>query len=175
MIKKLALFVFAILPVSLVAQNQKIGHVNSQEIIELMPDLEDMDKKIQEASEQWEKELLKMREEYFAKVKEFQDTHTTLSESIKDARQSELQNLESRIGVLNQQAQNDLAKRQQELAEPILEKVRLAINEVAKEGNFAYVIDMASQSVAYTGASAVDLTALVKKKLNLKDKPAPAR
>ncbi len=172
MIKKIALFMLAILPVGLMAQNQKIGHVNSQELISLMPELDEMDKKIQAASEEWEKELLKYQEEYFSKAKEFQDSQATLSESIKEARQAELQALESRIGILNQQAQQDLAKKNQELAEPILEKVRKAIADIAKENNISYVLDMASQSVVYTGGAAQDITPLVKKKLNLKDKPA---
>lgn len=165
----------AILPLGVMAQSLKIGHVNSQEIISLMPDVEVMDKKIKEASDQWEKELLKMQEEYYAKIKEFQDAQATLSESIKEARQSELAALENRINVLRQQAQSDLGKKNQELAAPILEKVKKAISDVASEANFTYIIDMASQTIVYTSPSAQDITPLVKKKLNLKDvKPAAA-
>lgn len=169
MIKKIALLigVAALLPLGAMAQTLKIGHVNSQEIIALMPEVQAMEKQIKEEGDKWEKELLKMREEYFAKIKQFQDAQATLTESIKQARQAELADMEQRITTLNQTAQNDLSKKSQELAAPILEKVRKAISEVAAENGYTYVFDMASQSILYTGTGSNDLSALVKKKLNL--------
>ncbi|MFV0392599.1 MAG: OmpH family outer membrane protein [Paludibacteraceae bacterium] len=176
MVKKIALLlcVAALIPFGVSAQTLKIGHVNSQEIIALMPEVETMEKEMKDASDQWEKELLKMREEYYAKIKQFQETQATLSESIKQARQAELADMEQRISTLNQTAQNDLAKKNQDLAAPILEKVRKAINEVAAENSYTYIFDMASQSIIYTSPQANDITMLVKKKLNLKDKPVAA-
>ncbi|NLI71374.1 MAG: OmpH family outer membrane protein [Bacteroidales bacterium] len=177
MIKKIALMlsIAILLPIGAMAQNLKLGHINSQEIIVLMPEIEGMEKQLKEAGDQWEKELLKMREEYFAKIKEFQDTQATLSESIKKARQAELADMEQRISTLNQTAQQDLAKKQQDLAAPILEKVRKAISEVASENGYTYIFDIAAQSIIYTSPSSNDITVLVKKKLNLKDKPATAK
>ncbi len=174
MIKKIALMlcVAVLLPLGAMAQTLKVGHVNSQEIISLMPEIEVMEKSMGEAGDQWESELLKMREEYFAKIKQFQDTQATLSESIKQARQAELADMEQRISTLNQTAQNDLAKKNQDLAAPILEKVRKAINDVASENGYTYIFDIAAQSIIYTSPSSNDISALVKKKLNLKDKPA---
>ena len=174
MIKKIALMlcVAILLPLGAMAQTLKVGHVNSQEIISLMPEIEVMEKSMKEAGDQWESELLKMREEYFAKIKQFQDTQATLSESIKQARQAELADMEQRISTLNQTAQNDLAKKNQDLAAPILEKVRKAINDVASENGYTYIFDIAAQSIIYTSPSSNDISALVKKKLNLKDKPA---
>lgn len=173
MIKKIALLlcVAVLIPIGAMAQTLKIGHINSQEIIALMPEVEDLEKKMKEAGDQWEGELLKMREEYYAKIKQFQDTQATLSESIKQARQTELADMEQRIATLNQTAQNDLAKKNQDLAAPILEKVRKAINDVAAENGYTYIFDMASQSIIYTSPSSNDITELVKKKLNLKDRP----
>lgn len=176
MIKKIALLlcVAALIPFGVNAQTLKIGHVNSQEIIALMPEVETMEKEMKVASDQWEKELLKMREEYYAKIKQFQETQATLSESIKQARQAELADMEQRISTLNQTAQNDLSKKNQDLAAPILEKVRKAINDVAAENSYTYVFDMASQSIIYTSPQSNDITVLVKKKLNLKEKPVAA-
>ncbi len=171
MIKKIAIVMFALLPLGIMAQTLKIGHINSQEILMQMPELDELDKKIQEASEEWENLLLKMQEEFNAKIKEYQDGINTMSESIKEARQSEIAQLEQRLNLLNQQAQADIGKKNQELAAPIIEKVKNAIDAVAKENNFTYIFDMASQSIIYTAPNAQDITALVKKKLNLPDKP----
>ncbi len=172
MTKKFVLLIIAILPLVVMAQNQKIGHVSSQEIIALMPEVDNLNAKMKESQDAWEKELLKMREEYYTKVKSFQDTQATLSESIKQARQAELADMEQRITNLNQTAQDDLAKKQQELAAPILDKVKKAIGDVAAENGFSYIIDNSSQILVYAGNNAIDVTPLVKKKLNLKDKPA---
>lgn len=176
MIKKIALLlcVAVLLPIGAMAQTLKVGHTNSQEIIALMPEIETMEKQMKEEGDKWENELLKMREEYFAKIKQFQDAQATLTESIKQARQAELADMEQRISTLNQTAQNDLARKQQELAAPILDKVRKAINDVAAENGYTYIFDIAAQSIIYTSPSSNDITALVKKKLNLKDKPAAA-
>ena len=174
MIKKIALFMIALLPLGAMAQSLKIGHVNSQEIIALMPEVETMNTQMKEAQDAWEKELLKSREEYYAKIKAFQDAQATMTESIKQARQAELADMEQRIGNLNQAAQDDLAKKNQEFAAPILEKVKKAINDVAAENNFTYIFDITTQTIVYMGPTANDITPLVKKKLNLKDKPAAA-
>lgn len=176
MIKKIALLLLAVLPMGLMAQNQKIGHVNSQEIISLMPEVETIQKQLNDASKEWEEVLAKMQEELTTQIKDFQDKEATMSESIKQARMAELQDREQRIANTRQQAQLDLMKKQEELTAPMIEKVRKAINDVAAENNYAYILDMASQSIVYTGATANDITPLVKKKLNLKDKPAePAK
>ena len=55
---------------------------------------------------------------------------------------------------------------------PIQEKVMSAIKSVGDENGFSYIFDLASPSIVYTGKDAIDITPLVKQKLNLKDTPA---
>lgn len=171
MIKKIALLLtIAILPITgMMAQsNLKIGHVNSQELMETMPEVENMRKELKKAQDELEATLLKMREEYFAKIEDFQKNMATMSESLKKVKQSELSDMENRITTLTQTSQQELQKKQQELIAPIIAKVTKAINEVAAENGYTYVFDLASQSIVYNSPSANDLNPLVKKKLNLK-------
>lgn len=171
MIKKIALLLtVAILPaMGMMAQtNLKIGHVNSQELIALMPELEEMNRNLKAMQDEWETTLLKMREEYNAKVKEYQEKEATMSESIKKAKQSELADMENRIVTLNQTSNQELQKKQQELAAPILEKVQKAISEVAAENGYTYIFDLSAMSIVYHSTTSNDITALVKKKLNIK-------
>ena len=172
MIKKVALFLIALLPLGAMAQNVKLGHVNSQEIISVMPELETIEKTLKELQDQWEKELLKMREEYNTKVKEFVDKQATMPETIKTARQSEIAEIEQRITTFNQTANADVVKKQQELVNPVLDKVKKAISEVATEGGFTYIFDISTQGVVFQAKTANDITPLVKKKLGVKDQPA---
>jgi outer membrane protein len=168
MFKKIALVLLCALPFSLMAQEAKLGHINSQEILSLMPERATIEKTIADLQTQWEKEALKMREEYYAKLKEFQDKQATMPESIKQARQSEIGEMEQRISTFNQTAQTDLQKKSQELFAPVIEKVKKAINEVGSENGFIYIFDLSSQSIIYQSPKSNDVTPLVKKKLGLK-------
>ena len=168
MFKKIALVLLCALPFSLMAQEVKLGHVNSQEILTLMPERAVIEKKINDLQTQWEKELVKMREEYYAKVKEFQEKQATMPESIKSARQGEISDLEQRISTFNQTASEDLRKKQQELFTPVIDKVKKAINEVGSENGYLYIFDLSTQSIIYQSPKSNDLTPLVKKKLGLK-------
>ena len=168
MFKKIALVLLFALPISLMAQDVKLGHVNSQEILTLMPERAEIEKKISDLQSQWEKELVKMREEYNSKIKEYQEKQATMPESIKQARQSEIAEIEQRITTFQQTAYTDLQKKQQEFFAPVVEKVKKAITEVGAEGNYLYVFDMSTQNIIYQSPKANDLTPVVKKKLGLK-------
>lgn len=168
MLKKIALLMLFALPISLMAQEGKLGHINSQEVLTLMPERVVIEKTISDLQSQWEKELVKMREEYYAKIKEFQDKQATMPESIKTARQSEIAEIEQRITTFNQTASADLQKKQQELFTPVVEKVKKAINEVGTENNYLYIFDLSTQGIIYQSPKSNDISALVKKKLGLK-------
>ncbi|HJV78705.1 MAG TPA: OmpH family outer membrane protein [Paludibacter sp.] len=168
MFKKIALVLLCALPFSLMAQEVKLGHINSQEVLSLMPERATIEKTVSDLQTQWEKEMVKMREEYYAKIKEFQDKQATMPESIKQARQSEIAELEQRISTFNQTATTDLQKKNQELFAPVIDKVRKAINEVGAENGYLYIFDLGSQSIIYQSPKSNDVTPLVKKKLGLK-------
>jgi len=168
MFKKIAFLLLCVFPISLMGQEVKLGHINSQEILSLMPERTEIEKTLNDLQTQWENELLKMREEYYAKIKEFQDKQATMPESIKQARQSEIVEIEQRINIFNQTASSDLQKKQQELFTPVIDKVKKAINEVGSENNYTYIFDLSTQSIVYQSPKSNDVTPLVKKKLGLK-------
>lgn len=168
MLKKIALVLLFALPLTVMAQEVKLGHINSQEILSQMPERDSIEKKINALQSQWENELVKMREEYYAKIKEFQDKQATMPESIKQARQSEISEIEQRITTFNQTASADLQKKQQELFTPVIDKVKKAIDAVGAENNFLYIFDLSTQSILYQSPKSNDVTPLVKKKLGLK-------
>lgn len=168
MLKKLALVLLCALPFSLMAQETKLGHINSQEIMSIMPEGAVIQKKLSDLQSKWETELLKMREEYNAKIKEYQEKQATMPESIKAARQSEIQDMEQRIATLNQTATADLQKNQQDLFAPVIDKVKKAIDEVGAENKFLYIFDLSTMSIVYKSPNSIDIAPLVKKKLGLK-------
>lgn len=167
MLKKIALIMLCALPLGLFAQD-KLGHINSKEIISVMPEVAGIEKTVDELGKKWESEIMKMREEYNAKIKEYQEKQETMPDGIKQIRMSEIQEVEQRINTFQQTAYTDLQKKQQELITPVIDKVKKAINEVGAETNLTYIFDLSSQSIIYQSPKSNDITALVKKKLGLK-------
>jgi len=172
MLKKIALLFVAILPISLMAQETKLGHVNFQEIVTLMPELSTIQKTLDDQSKVIEGELAKMNEEFNGKLKDFQDKQATMPETIKQTRQNELQDIQQRIQTFRQTAGTDLQKKQQELLAPVYQKINKVIGEIAAEGKYLYVFQSDPQILVYQAPNSNDITSLVKKRLGLDKKPA---
>lgn len=141
MIKKIVLLVLFALPVSLMAQD-KLGFVNIQEIFQVMPDLTEIEKTVADMNEQYKKELDVMYQEYYAKAKEYQDNLNTMAETIKARRQSEIVDLEKRIGTFQQQANEEMQRKQMELIQALREKILKATGEIGAENNYTYIFDV---------------------------------
>lgn len=167
MLKKIIVLVLCVAPIMAFAQN-KFGHINTQEVYNAMPEKATIEKTLQDLASNYENEINKMREEYSKRVKEFVDKKDSLPQSILQARQSEIVEMEQRISTLNQTAQADMQKKQQELIQPIIDKIRKAISDVGLENSFLYIFDLQSQAILYHSDQSVDVLPLVKKKLNIK-------
>lgn len=165
--KKIVILLFALLPCFAFAQN-KFGHINTQELISLMPERDSIETQLANLAKTYEDEMLKMREEYFAKIQQFQENAETMAPSIKEARQSELMEMEQRITTFQQTAQADIQKQQETLFGPVIQKIRDAINAVGTENGYTYIFDTATQVVLYQGTDANDVLPLVKAKLGIK-------
>jgi outer membrane protein len=78
----------------------------------------------------------------------------------------EISDLERRIQEFQQQAQEEIGKKEQEVLTPIIDKARKAIDEVAVEKGYTYVFD-ASLGVLLYAKDSEDVMADVKAKLGL--------
>ncbi len=85
MIKKIVIIALCALPFGLFAQESKLGHINSQEIISLMPEIANIEKEVDAMGKQYESEIVKMQDEYNVKIKEFQQKQDSMPEGIKKA------------------------------------------------------------------------------------------
>ncbi|TYP97750.1 periplasmic chaperone for outer membrane proteins Skp [Sphingobacterium allocomposti] len=163
---------------SLSAQ-QKIGHVNADEIFQMTPEFKTANDQLKTLNDTKTKELQGMYEEYQKKQNDANEKLRNRSEANKatvDAELQtlgqELQNIEQRIQEVQRVAQEDLGKKQQELLAPIQTKVMNAINAVAKEKGYAYVLDTSSGSVIYFQGGE-DISADVKAKLGISANATP--
>jgi outer membrane protein len=171
MLKKIVLFFVCILPLSLMAQEVKLGHVNIQEVFPQMPEIAGIQKTIDDQTKVIETTLSQMTDELKTKLKEYQDKQATMPESVKQVRETELQDLQQRIQTFRQTSAMDLDKKKQELSAPVIDKINKAISEIAVEGKYLYVFNYDPQIFAYKAPNSNDITPLVKKKLGLDQKP----
>jgi outer membrane protein len=167
MLKKIFVLVLCVAPIMAFAQN-KFGHIDTQSVYTAMPEKATIEKTLQDLASNYEKELNGMREEYNKKLKDFVDKKDSMPQSVLQARQSEIVDMEQRISTLNQTAQTDLQKKQQELVQPIVDKIKKAINDVGLENGFIYIFDLQVPAIIYHSDQSVDVLPLVKKKLNIK-------
>lgn len=168
MFKKLLVAVLLAAPMCLFAQ--KIGYLNTQEVFALMPETKTAQETMAEVSKKYEAEYKNLQDEFNKKVTEFQGLAKETPDAIKERRQQELQELSQKIQNFEQVVQQDLQRQQQTLMAPIQEKIKTAIQAVGAENAFTVIVE--SDFTLYTGADAVNVTPLVKTKLNLKDAPA---
>ena len=146
----------------------KFGHVNTQEIIQAMPEFTTARTDIEKLTQQYEADLKSMQDELQKKAEAFEKEEATLPENIKTRRNQELQNLYQRIQQTYQDNQQALAKAQQEKMQAITTKVLDAIKAVGQEGGYVYVMDMSAGIPYISTTLSSDVTAQVKAKLGLK-------
>jgi outer membrane protein len=148
------------------AQNLKIGHINSSDILKLMPEVI----AAQGALEKFSKELQNQSDilvaEYQKKTDEYQALPPTTSDILKKDKETEIVQLEQRIKKFQEDAQGEVSKKQAELLEPIMKKLQDVIKEVAKEKGYDYILDTSTGSVVFQN-EAYDISSFVKKKLNI--------
>jgi len=150
----------------------KIGFINTDELISLMPeaakvnaDLTEYQTSLQQQGQTLTVEADKKRDQYFK-------DSITLSASMKEIRRDELVKLYQRLQNYDAEAQEKANQYAQTKIGPIREKAMDAIKAVAKEKGYTYVLD-ASTNVLLVYPPADDLLPVVKAKLGIKD-PVPA-
>jgi len=145
---------------------QKIGHINSQELLLAMPERAQAEKDVQAYAKQLESQLTAMSEEYKTKVADYQSKEATMTETIKKTKVKEITDLETRIKEFQETAQTDLQNKEGELLKPLIEKAKKAIEDVGKENGYTYVLD-ASQGTLLVKPDGSDIMPLVKKKMGI--------
>ena len=146
---------------------QKFGHVNSQEIIQAMPEFSKARTEIEALTKQYEADLKSMYEELQKKGEAYEKEQATLPANIKGRREKELAEMQQKIQQNYQDNQQALAQAQQEKMNAITTKVLDAIKAVGQAGNYIYIMDMGSGVPYISTTLSTDVTAEVKKKLGI--------
>jgi outer membrane protein len=149
------------------ASAQKFGHIDSNQLLTLMPERKAAETAVQNYAKELESQLQAMSQEWESKVAVYQKDEKAMSDLMKKTRVKEITDLEGRIKDFQQTAQEDLQDKESELLKPMIDKAKKAIEEVAKENKFNYIFDSSMGVLLYFPESD-DVMPLVKKKLNIK-------
>ncbi|MFP4470732.1 MAG: OmpH family outer membrane protein [Bacteroidales bacterium] len=159
--KILVAFTAVFLIGSAAAFAQKFGYVDSEYVLQNIPEYQDAQNEIEELSKQWQEEI----EEKYASVdqmyKAYQADAVLLPEDLKKKREDEIINAEQEVKELQRQRfgpEGDLFTKRQELIKPIQEKVFNAIEEIATQKNYAFIFDKASGPVIMYVNSKYDIS-----------------
>ena len=166
MLKKIALILLLIAPMSLFAQ--KFGQIRTQEILTIMPEYTKAQTDIQTMQQQYDDEMKRLGEELNKKFTAYQQEQANLPKNIQERRQKELQELNERGMQMQQDAQQQLQQSWMQMLEPIAKKIDDAIKAVGQEGGYIYIFDLNATQIPFINETqSTDVTSAVKAKLGL--------
>jgi outer membrane protein len=151
------------------AQSYKFGHINSEELIQAMPEFDTATAQL----EKYRKELVNYLELMSVELNNKSDAYNkeskNLTDLVKQTKEQELIDLNRKIQEFQSNAQENLQNKQIELFQPIYTKVDKAIKDVGKENGFLYVFDVAKGSLLYFDETkSTNVMPLAKTKLGIK-------
>ena len=144
---------------------QKIGYVNTDEIITNMKETQDAYTQLEAYAKDLQAQMETIQVEFNNKLQEYQNATGTMTDAVRQLKEKELTDLNTRIQEFQQVAQQDLQKKENELLAPIYEKVQNTINEVAKAGGYTVIIP--GSVLMYADPSVKDIGSDVKAKLGI--------
>jgi outer membrane protein len=168
MLKRITLILMvALLPLMAMAQTVKLGYINSQEVMMMMPEVNDVEKQLAEFNEKNMKYLQDMEKEIQDKYAKYEQEKDNMTDAIRRVQEEELMGLQQRLQTTYQALQQEAQKKQAELIQPLQEKLRNAIESVSKKQGLTMVYDMMSGAILYKSEAAIDITPAVKKELGI--------
>ncbi|OUW81201.1 MAG: hypothetical protein CBD74_08575 [Saprospirales bacterium TMED214] len=146
------------------AQTSKMGLVDQQAIVLEMPEYSAAQTKFSEKEASKMKEIETLYLQYQTKMQEYEELVSTLSSGARQAKESELMDLQTRIQMAEEMAQEYLLEYNADLMEPISAKVNAAIQAVAQANGFTHVTDL---SLFYVYPESDNITGKVKAHLGI--------
>lgn len=147
---------------------QKFGHINSQLLLDTLPESAVAQTELEAMNVEFEEELKQQQADLERLVAEIQGLQQdpTASEFVVNSKLSKYESDQQRLQETYTLAQQQLSEMEQQLFAPIIEKARNAIKEVGKENGFTYIFDLNNGGIIYEEGGE-DVLPLVLKKLGL--------
>jgi len=155
--------------ISTTTNAQKIGYISADEIIQLMPEAATVQNQLDQYQQSLYQNAQEKQQALNDAIQKFLKDSATLSASMKEVRRNDLQKQQQELAGESQRIQDQFAQKRQELSATIQKKLQDAIEAVAKENGYTYIMPKEALIVMPPGN---DIGPLVIKKLGLKQPAA---
>lgn len=151
------------------AQNIKFAHINSDELIQALPEFDSARVQLEKFQKELVNALELMQVELRNKSDVYQKELKNYTEIVRQTKEQEMVDMNNRIQEFQQNAQTQLQEKQASLFQPIYAKVDKAIKDVGKENGFVYVFDVSKGALLYFDETkSTNVMTLAKAKLGIK-------
>jgi outer membrane protein len=170
-LRSFAIFCLALLAYAAHGQDaQKVGYADWDYIFGAMPEFKTIDTDMKAHGDQLQGQIQAKSKELQDKLKAFQALPKTTDELILADKQRELQRLDDALRQFNEDAQKSYELKRQQLMEPVFSKVGKAIEQVAKENGYSFILNprlMSGGDILMFNDQKFDISDLVLKKMGI--------
>jgi outer membrane protein len=169
--KKIFFFCSLLLLACSGAFSQRCAIVDTKYILNKMPEYKDAQKMLDQISEQWQKEIDDKQAALNRMYKEYEAEQVMLTDTLKKKREDELFNKEKEVRELQRKRfgfEGDLFKKRQELIKPVQDKVYNAIQKLAVNRLYDFILDKSEGITVIFADPKLDVSEDVLKGLGIK-------
>lgn len=159
--KRTALALLLVLCWVAVPAQTKIAHINSEAIMQALPEAIDAQKSLDVLVAQWEGELQKMQADWKRKFDEYDKRKLILTEQVRADQERELRDLDQKVSEYRNKkfGQNgELFQKQNEVMKPIQNKMFQVLEDIAREDGYDYILDKSGEVLLLYASDKRDLT-----------------
>jgi outer membrane protein len=153
-------FILSALPALLFTQ-VKIGFINSEAIMDQLPEAQEAQRQLDELVSEWQGELTQRQRTWQRKFEEYDKMKLIMSDQRRAEAERELMELDRDIADYRNRIfgqDGELFRKQEELIRPIQDRIFLAIQEIAEEEAYDYVLDQSGDILLMYANEQYDLT-----------------
>jgi outer membrane protein len=156
------------------ASATKIGYADIDYIFTQMPESKQIDSELKSLQTQLKNQIDGKYQEFQKKLQDYNANINNMIDAVKANTERELQQMQQNIEKLQQDAQVTVQNKNTALMEPVFKKVGKAIEDVAKENGYTFILNqqIGGLDVILYGDEKNDVSDLVLKKLGVTPKPA---
>lgn len=145
-------------------QQTKLGYIDSQAILNEAPGAQEAQEQFERDMARYRSEVQQMGEELQALIDQYDQQQLTLSPEAKENREEEIRRQQQRYQQRVQELEDQATQRQNELVQPIMERINTVIDGIRREGDYTMIFDVASAAIIAADPS-LDLTSEVIRRL----------
>lgn len=149
----------------------KIGYIDSDAIMDNLPDVQDARQKLDALIKDWQAELNKMENDWKSKYDDYEKRKLIMTDQTRSETEAALVKLENDIAQYREKkfgTNGELFQKQDELMKPVQNKIFNVLKEIAEEENYDFVFDRSGDIMFLYAKEQYDITSKVLDRLKLK-------